>query len=138
MKKINIKKAISIFLFLTMVVALISSCSSSSKTDESNGSGTEAKLPTTPQAIGTHNTGTLFYLMGSGIASIISNHTPMRAVVQPYSGPSAWIPDLDSGAISFGVISYVEGAWTYLGNKEVPSTPKIRMVMRGTTLHNLA
>lgn len=68
----------------------------------------EVKLPSTPQIIGTHNNNSLFYLIGSGIAATTSSHTPLRSVVQPYSGPSAWMPDLDSGAIQFGIINYTE------------------------------
>ncbi len=145
MNKTHAKKTISIILVFIVILGTIAGCSSGSPQAQTGtvstipgGSAEPAKLPTVPQAIGTHNTGTLFYLIGSGIASIVSDHTPMRAVVQPYSGPSAWMPDLDSGAISFGVISYVEAAWTYLASSDVPTTPKIRMVMKGNTNENLA
>lgn len=108
-----------------------------SQEQESSGSQ-QARLPTAPQAIGTHNTGTLFYLIGSGIASVATQYTPMRFLVQPYSGPSAWMPDLHSGAISFGIISYVEGAWTYQEKEGVPGSTKIRMLMKGNLMENLA
>ena len=98
----------------------------------------ELNLPRTPQVIGTHGSATWFYLVGSGIASVVSDHSGMRAMVQPYAGPSAWIPDLASGAISFGVISYTEAAFTYFANFEgVPVTPKMRQVMRGNTATNI-
>ena len=42
--------------------------------------------------LATHAVGSLYNAMGTGIATVLSRHTPMIVRVQPFAGPPAWLP----------------------------------------------
>ena len=51
---------------------------------------------------GANPPGSLFYVMGAGLAKVISAHTPMKVEVFPQGG-TVWYPMLESGEVHFGI-----------------------------------
>jgi hypothetical protein len=92
--------------------------------------------------VGTNPAGTVFYTVGGGLASVISNGAPFQAVIQPYTGTSTFLPLLDNGEIDFGIINAVEmnlayqgtGRFKVAGRNPLPHVPNTRLIMRGSPL----
>lgn len=101
------------------------------KVDCSPVRNTSADLPRTT-TIGTNPTGTGAHAMGTALAAVGSNHTPISVKVQPHSGPNAWISLLQNGELEFGIINTIDSymAMTGSGNFEKPS-PALRVVSGG-------
>ncbi|MBI2090591.1 MAG: TAXI family TRAP transporter solute-binding subunit [Deltaproteobacteria bacterium] len=101
------------------------------KVDCSPVRNTSADLPRTT-TIGTNPTGTGAHAMGTALAAVGSNHTPISVKVQPHSGPNAWISLLQNGELEFGIINTIDSymAMTGTGNFEKPS-PALRVVSGG-------
>ncbi len=104
---------------------------------------TAAPVAPATLTIGTNPPGTLFYGLGSGIARILTDFAGVRAVVQPYSGSSTFLPLLNTGELQLGVVNAVDVAMAYRGpdrlqvggrNPFHPS-PNIRLVVRGGPLY---
>jgi hypothetical protein len=93
--------------------------------------------------IGTNPPGTLFYALGSGIARVLTDYAGLRAVVQPYSGSSTFLPLLNAGELQLGVVNAVDVAMAYRGPDRLKvggrnpfqSAPHIRLVVRGGPLY---
>ena len=98
---------------------------------------------------GTHAIGTVFNATGTGLAKVASDRGPIRVVVQPFSGPPAWIPTMNrEGKPEIGVINVSEVWQAYTGKvtpKPLPAgSPEIkppyppnsnlRLLMMGTDL----
>jgi len=83
-------------------------------------------------AIGTNPAGTGAHAIASGLAAIASKATQVSAKVQPYNGPNAWMPLLESGEIEFGIINILDAhmAATGTGNYK-KAHPSIRVVAGG-------
>jgi hypothetical protein len=83
-------------------------------------------------AIGTNPAGTGAHAIASGLAAIASKATQVSAKVQPYNGPNAWMPLLESGEIEFGIINILDAnmAATGTGNYN-KAHPSIRIVAGG-------
>ncbi len=89
--------------------------------------------------IGTNPPGTLFYALGSGVARVLTEFGGLRAVVQPYSGSSTFLPLLNTGELHLGVVNAVDVALAYRGPERLKiggrnpfqPTPNIRLVVRG-------
>jgi hypothetical protein len=65
---------------------------------------------------GTHAVGSVFNAVGTGLAKVASDHGPIRLVVQPFSGPPAWIPSTNrEGKPEIGVINVTEIWQAYTG-----------------------
>jgi len=65
---------------------------------------------------GTHAVGTVFNAVGTGLAKVGSDHGPIRLVVQPFSGPPAWIPTTNKeGKPEIGIINVTEIWQAYTG-----------------------
>jgi len=94
-------------------------------------SNTSADLPRTT-TIGTNQAGTGAHAMGTALAAVGSNHTPISVRVQPHSGPNAWISLLQNGELEFGIINTIDSymAMTGTGNFGKPS-PALRVVSGG-------
>lgn len=88
-------------------------------------------LPRTA-AIGSNPAGTGAHALASGLAAVASKTTPISAKVQPYNGPNAWMPLLDSGEIEMGIINILDSymAATGTGDYKKPY-PIIRVVSGG-------
>src|SRR5262245_6340435 len=74
-------------------------------------------LPRTA-AIGTNPAGTGAHALASGLAAVASKTTPISAKVQPYNGPNAWMPLLDSGEIEMGIIYVLDSHTAATGTGE--------------------
>jgi uncharacterized protein len=93
-------------------------------------------------SIGANPAGTVFYSLGSGLAKVISESTPIQAQVQPYAGSSTFLPLIDSGELDFGMVNAVDMGLAYQGPNRLkiggrnpyPHVPNSRLIMRGSTL----
>lgn len=92
-------------------------------------------------SIGTNPAGSVFYAIGSGLAKVTAEHTPVRISVQPYTGTSTFVPLLDSGELDLGVNNAVDMGLAYRGpsfkiggRNPFPHAPNLRLVMRGSPL----
>lgn len=65
--------------------------------------------------LATHAVGSLYNAMGTGIATVISRHTPMNVRVQPFAGPPAWLPSMDKGETDMGVLTSADAVTSYKG-----------------------
>ncbi|MGH7874837.1 MAG: TAXI family TRAP transporter solute-binding subunit, partial [Candidatus Binatia bacterium] len=83
-------------------------------------------------AIASNLPGTGAHSMASGLAAVASKVTPIAAKVQPYNGPNAWMPLLESGEVEFGFINILDAhmAATGTGNYK-KAYPTIRIAAGG-------
>lgn len=95
-----------------------------------------AQLPSTV-GIGTHPVGGAYHASGSAVAALISEKTKIRAVAQPFGGPNAWMPLMQSGELELGLLSGFDAATAYAGTfaYKKPCT-KIRLVLSGNVASN--
>ena len=86
-------------------------------------------------SLATHAVGSLYNAQGTAMSVVISKHSPMVVRVRPFAGPPAWIPDMESGEIEFGVVTGTDAATAYQGillyKRKYPS---LRLVMSGGVL----
>lgn len=69
---------------------------------------------------GTHAVGSVFNAVGTGLASVATDRGPIRVVVQPFSGPPAWVPSMNrEGQPAIGIIN-VTDAWQAYTGKVTP------------------
>ncbi|OGA28969.1 MAG: hypothetical protein A3I01_10515 [Betaproteobacteria bacterium RIFCSPLOWO2_02_FULL_65_24] len=66
-------------------------------------------------SIATHAVGSLYNAIGTGIATVVSRHTPMTVRVQPFAGPPAWLPSMDQGQTDMGVLTSADAVTSYKG-----------------------
>ncbi len=92
---------------------------------------TSNDLPRTV-AIASNLPGTGAHSMASGLAAVASKVTPIATKVQPYNGPNAWMPLLESGEVEFGFINILDAhmAATGTGNYK-KAYPTIRIAAGG-------
>jgi uncharacterized protein len=83
-------------------------------------------------AVGTNPAGTGAHAIASSLAAVASKTTPIAARVQPYNGPNAWMPLLESGEIEMGIINILDShmAATGTGNYKTAS-PSVRVISGG-------
>ena len=65
--------------------------------------------------VATHAVGSLYNAVGTGIATVVSRHTPMVVRVQPFAGPPAWLPSMDRGTTDMGVLTSADAVTSYKG-----------------------
>jgi TRAP transporter TAXI family solute receptor len=97
----------------------------------------------------THAVGTVFNSVGTGLAKVATDRSPIRVVVQPFSGPPAWIPSMSrDGKPEVGIINVVDVWQAYTGKltprplpagspeMKPPYTPhpNLRLLKLGTNL----
>ena len=94
-------------------------------------------------AIGSNPPGSLFYALGSGLAKVISDASPIQAQIQPHAGTSTFVPMFQSGELDFGVVNAVDMGMVYQGQKlkvggrnPFPHVPESRLIMRGSPLRS--
>jgi len=92
---------------------------------------TSGDLPRTV-AIASNLPGTGAHSMASGLAAVASKVTPIATKVQPYNGPNAWMPLLESGEVEFGFINILDAqmAATGTGNYK-KAYPTLRIAAGG-------
>ena len=83
-------------------------------------------------AIASNLPGTGAHAMASGLAAVASRVTPISTKVQPYNGPNAWMPLLETGEVEFGFINILDAnmAATGTGNYK-KAYPTLRVVSGG-------
>lgn len=94
-------------------------------------------------AIGSNPAGSLFYALGSGLAKVISEASPIQAQIQPYAGTSTFVPLFATGELDLGVVNAVDMGMVYQGKKlqvggrnPFPHVPQSRLIMRGSPLRS--
>ena len=89
------------------------------------------ELPRTA-AIATNPAGTGAHALAAGLASVGSKVTGVNMKVQPFNGPNAWMPTLESGELEFGVLNILDSqmAATGTGNYK-KAYPMLRVVAGG-------
>lgn len=88
-------------------------------------------LPRTA-AIGTNPAGTGAHAIASALAAIASKATPVAVKVQPYNGPNAWMPLLESGEIEMGIINILDSYMAANGTGNYKGAyPSIRVISGG-------
>ena len=124
-----VKKGFALSLALLLVVAQVQIVEA--KLDCGPTTNKSIQLPRTI-AIGTNPAGTGAHAIASALAAIASKTTQVSAKVQPYNGPNAWMPLLESGEIEFGIINILDSnmAATGTGNYK-KAHPGIRVVAGG-------
>src|SRR3989338_1175299 len=87
-------------------------------------------------SLATHAVGSLYNAIGTGIATVVSRHTAMTVRVQPFAGPPAWLPSMDSGETDMGVLTSADAVTSYKGvilyKKPYKNT---RILLVGGSLH---
>ncbi|MFW6077489.1 MAG: TAXI family TRAP transporter solute-binding subunit, partial [Hyphomicrobiales bacterium] len=79
--------------------------------------------------IGTNPQGSLYYVVGGGIAKIFSEELERRATTQPYAGSSVYLPLVDSGEVTLGLVSSLDGGRSFRGEGSEP-TRNLRTIAR--------
>jgi TRAP transporter TAXI family solute receptor len=128
MGKCDIRVAASLLLCFSLCLA---APAMGAKIDCGPVTNTGSDLPRTA-AIGTNPAGTGAHSLGSGLAAVASNATPVSVRVQPFNGPNAWMPLLHGGEIEFGIMNILDAkmAQTGTGNYKKPY-PEVRVVSGG-------
>jgi TRAP transporter TAXI family solute receptor len=108
----------------------------------------QAPLPRSVN-FGTHAVGTVFNAVGTGLAKVATDGGPIRVVVQPFSGPPAWVPSMNrEGKPEIGIINVTEIWQAYTGKitpRPLPAGapemkppygphPNLRLLKLGTSL----
>jgi TRAP transporter TAXI family solute receptor len=55
--------------------------------------------------LATHAVGSLYNALGTGLASVLSRRSSLVVRVQPFAGPPAWIPSMDTGETDTGLVA---------------------------------
>ncbi len=82
-------------------------------------------LPRT-MAIGTNPAGSMYYAVGTALAKVLTEKSPIQVRVQPYAGTTAFIPLLNSGELEMGINNIHDLHLAYKGEKPFPLSPNVR------------
>ena len=55
--------------------------------------------------LATHAVGSLYNSLGTGLASVLSRRSPFLIRVQPFAGPPAWLPSMETGETDMGLLT---------------------------------
>lgn len=137
-KKSKTIRFILCVLALCLFLAQFAGCSSDQANSQTGTPASEEKKELESSVnIGTHAVGGAYYAMGTGVAKIISENTPVKATVLPYAGPDAWMPEMREGIINLGIMSGVDLTWAYKGEVVFDEpTPEIRLVLNGNQVNH--
>ncbi len=100
-----------------------------------------ADLPQTIY-IAAGQTGSLQNTIASGVAKVLSDALGVKVVVRPFSGTTAFFPDVDKGNIAFAIAPSVDFGLSYQGKENLqiggknpyPTTHDLRLVSSGSVL----
>lgn len=80
--------------------------------------------------IGANPQGTLYYIVGGGLAAALQEGLNRPATVQPFTGSSVYIPLIAEGEVTMGLNSSIDvGAWYRGDNQNEPFT-NLRVIAR--------
>jgi len=101
------------------------------KLDCSAPGSTSNEMPRTA-AIATNPAGTGAHALGAGLSSVANKAAGINLKVQPYNGPNAWMPLLESGELELGVLNILDSqmAATGTGNYK-KAYPMLRVIAGG-------
>ncbi|MBI4290950.1 MAG: TAXI family TRAP transporter solute-binding subunit [Betaproteobacteria bacterium] len=77
-------------------------------------SAASAQVPRSA-SVATHAVASLYHAIGTGIATVVSRHSPITVRVQPFAGPPAWLPSMDKGDTDMGVLTSADATTSYKG-----------------------
>ncbi|MGE3248327.1 MAG: TAXI family TRAP transporter solute-binding subunit [Beijerinckiaceae bacterium] len=81
--------------------------------------------------IGTNPAGSVYYLVGGGLAKLWQEELKVRTTVQPHAGSSVYIPLVNNGEITLGLNSSLDSAMSYQGIKPYKTPQKnLRAIAR--------
>lgn len=113
------RKVIALAIASAVAVSCLCGCNSGNEAEQSGASGgsasSAAPAGVSSVNIATQAVGTSYYSMGTGIAKIITENTPIQATILPYAGPDAWMPEFQDGTITLEVIAAMDMYWAYNG-----------------------
>jgi len=82
--------------------------------------------------IATDRIGTTFNAIGSGMAKVVSQFSPLTIIVRPFSGPDAWLPALNQGELHLGAVSAFSSWQAYHAKAEYKEPlPNLRLLRSG-------
>jgi len=84
-------------------------------------------------SIATHLVGGIFHALGMGVAKVVTNHTPIRVVVKPTSGPFTYMPMLNTGEVEMGLPNSLDTKYAFDGSPilKYERTNNLRMLLPG-------
>ncbi len=89
------------------------------------------ELPATV-GMGTYAVGSTGYIVGTGVAKVVSEFSPIKVIAQPTAGPNAFVPLMDSGELQLGLQTGNDVGWAYTGGTGYDKAYKsIRVLVRG-------
>lgn len=88
-------------------------------------------LPATV-GMGTYAVGSTGYIVGTGLAKVVSEFSPIKVISQPTAGPNAFVPLMESGDLQLGLQTGNDVGWAYTGGTGYDKPYKsIRVLVRG-------
>src|SRR3989304_31491 len=84
--------------------------------------------------LATHAVGSVYYAVGTGLASVLTKHSGMEVVVAPHPGPVAWVAKMAAGELEIGLTNEAEGRWIFDGTESYKPrgpSPQLRMLRIG-------
>jgi len=89
-------------------------------------SGSSANADLKSITIGTNPAGSTFFLLGGGIAKMYQEKLGIRSTAQPQDGSSIYLPMINSGEMTLGLSSSMDGGFAYKGD----GFPKVNEELR--------
>ena len=115
-----------------MLVGCQSSPKGSSLSAENENTSSASQEMPSIVGLGTHPIEGTFYAVGTGLAKVISDYSPIKVVVQPAGGPNAFIPSMETGELELGLIAGNDAAWAYNGGTSYDKACKnLRVLVSG-------
>lgn len=127
----NVTAKIVCSLIMLVSILVLAACGSetSNETVASAEKGSKNNI-----SIGTYQPGVAHHSVGSGLASVISKNSSIKATVRPFAGPKAWYPLMNDGSIDLGLTDYTVN-WAYQGiNDNEKPHPNIRTIVLGNNV----
>ncbi|MCC6002040.1 MAG: TAXI family TRAP transporter solute-binding subunit [Pararhodobacter sp.] len=80
-------------------------------------------------SIGTNPQGSLYYVVGGGMAALLSEQMGRQTIAQPYGGASVYLPLIANGEVTMGLSSSLDSGRAYSGS-DGPRMPELRALAR--------
>jgi TRAP transporter TAXI family solute receptor len=80
--------------------------------------------------IGTNPQGSGYYVVGGGIAALMTERLGRQAIVQPYAGSSVYLPLISSGEATLGFSSSLDSGRAYRGEEGSKPLANLRALAR--------
>src|SRR5690606_17542793 len=80
-------------------------------------------------SIGSNPQGSVYYVVGGGLAKLLTQELKTQAVVQPYAGASVYLPLVQEQEVTFGISSSLDSGRHYRG-EDATRLEKLRTIAR--------